>query len=150
MARYQQLVRCYIIGNTLQAFDFQNAVIDLIISTVKSASLASSSTSVPYTGSNIALVYENTIPNDPLRRFVLDGTLDFDYEEVGMPDITAETKEYAEELIRYLMKLTKGDGAAQKLPWEKDPCTYHFHPDDSAGYSCSRPEPIVSPFCIYF
>ena len=116
---------------------------DLILSTVKSASFASNTIALPYTDTHIALVYDNTMKGDPLRKFLFHGTHGFDDEDGVVTAITDQTKEYAEELIRHLLMSSKV-GDIPRLPWERDPCAYHLHPSNPPGYSCTRSAYAVS------
>jgi hypothetical protein len=100
--RYDQLVQCYILGNTLQAFNFQNAAMDLILEVAYDRSLDKKSIAVGYAPYQVTIAYKNTLPGAPLRRVLVDGVTALTKEELqrSIPDITSvEGEEYAKDLL---------------------------------------------------
>jgi hypothetical protein len=140
---YENLVRCFILGDLLQAPAFQNAIMDCVIILAKDYSIHFKQllSSRP---EDIDEIYDHTLKGSPLRKFILDGIvsrMDPDQFIKTIPDdLLYSNQEFIKELLHaslstiHAMEINRG---VVQSPWEKDRCHYHIHPDKPAGYKCA-------------
>jgi hypothetical protein len=143
--RFEQLVRCFILGDSLQSANFQNSVLD---STIRVAKVYSMDYKRLLGGSTAAikLVYLNSTSNSPLRKYILDMFL----SGIGSPWLENNIKNYlgsehAEFLTELLPRALARDPKSYyptefpwTRPWQRDSCYYHRHPDQKEGFKCTN------------
>jgi len=140
---YENLVRCFILGDLLQAPAFQNAIMDCVIILAKGYSIQFKQllSSRP---EDIGEIYDHTLKGSPLRKFILDGIVSRmnpdQFIETVVDDLLYSNQEFIKELLHaslstiHAMEINRG---VVQSPWEKDRCHYHIHPDKPAGYRCA-------------
>ena len=138
-ARWNQLARCFILGDFLQAAEFKNTVVDALLEDQKRYSKDYNKLGGT-AAREIILVWANTTKDAPIRRIVLDMAAsqidNLRYLEDEATD--AAMQEYLFELASRLIGHRWGRFTAQ-CPWLKDVCSsYHQHPGMPEGYSCTK------------
>jgi hypothetical protein len=140
---YENLVRCFILGDLLQAPAFQNAIMDCVIILAKDYSIQFKQllSSRP---EDIGEIYDHTLKGSPLRKFILDGIVSRmnpdQFIETVVDDLLYSNQEFIKELLHaslstiHAMEINRG---VVQSPWEKNRCHYHIHPDKPAGYKCA-------------
>lgn len=132
-----QLLECYILAEKIGAEDFKNHAIDHIVSNEKSLLYDHKAGSL--VGHTVEHVYSNTPLGSPLRRFIVDVTINTIPKDLTtlIPDKDPNV-EYVRDCFRgYQDALTI---SLEKLesPWQKNPCDYHDHSDRPQGYKCRK------------
>ena len=141
--RFNQLVSCCVLGDFLQAYDFYNSAMDLL---VKLCDLAN----VEYgsclgAGQQSSHVYRNTKTGSPLRLLVLDISIQVDPKILAASTFDDKTftnfdnqagREYLMEFLQHAVKVAQDKSV--KIGRLDDSCKYHCHPGKPANYSCMK------------
>ena len=133
----QQLLKSYVLGDFLQAEDFQNSVMDLLVQRCKRSSKNPSVCCPPgLDPRSINYIMSNSVPDALIRRMLFDywsAVVDINDEmEASTP------KEFYHELsMRIIFEFRSGNPL--RAPWDKYNCAYHYHSSQPDGYSCTTP-----------
>jgi hypothetical protein len=141
--RYDQLVQCFIRGDSLQSPAFQNKILESTILLEKEDS-EDHGRLLGCAAESISKVYNNTPKSSPLRLFILDLFVSYIDVDLWIKDVPDDLLHPSLEFIKDLLhaslstinSMMKNGGVVQK-PWEKDRCHYHLHPGKPAGYKCT-------------
>ena len=129
-----QLLKGYILGDFLLAEEFQNSVMDLLI-TRCNLYVQSYARCVGIDPISISYVISNTPTNSLLRRML------YDYWEVIRSRKNAMGDdipiEFYHQLSLYVMAEYE-KGRVLNAPWKKDRCVYHSHRGKPDQYSCTK------------
>lgn len=139
-------MRCYIVGDLLQAERFCNAIMDRLLDSAQAMSLKPNAKTV-FCGqlSHIAYVYAYTSQNSPLRRFFLTNFFSrikegyfWEKKDVTKAPATVEfLRELAIVAIESLNSRSARPARAEYYPWIKPQCTFHTHRGQPEGYDCN-------------
>lgn len=127
IARTNLLVRAYILGDILQDFDFQDAVLDALID------IPTKHDFLPMWQTRLG--FENTPDGSPLRHYLVDLHV---FDPKTLRWIDSENFQYTnEEALRFILqgseKLKSEGLAVVAAPCErKDLCVYHVHKKSKA------------------
>lgn len=128
--QWNQLAKCYVLGDFLQAPGFKNAVIDMLLYNMQlyhnDCELLAG-----WSSDQINYIYSNTTAGSQLRRIIVELVAD----RGGNPYV--RHVDYLYELAELTMKKYHA-GTARHTPFSKPRCTFHEHPDQPAGYTCTR------------
>ena len=129
----EQLLRCYILGDFLQAEEFRNSVMDILILKCE----LSFKDRVACTGldsTSNSYIISNTLPGSLLCQMI------YDYWSaiLGRYSILDDKipKEFYHEVLNYVI-VAHNDRRELKAPWDKDRCVYHSHRGQPDQYSCT-------------
>jgi hypothetical protein len=130
---FLRLAECFVLGDALQAQEFCNHIIDVLIGKCKISTkmLCSDDKAVEY-------VWTHTPKSSTLRRLILDNfatDIILDFEAIAKPSAAAQEFYYELSKVAIMAWRTK---TTLVDVWEKDPCVYHKHADQPEGYSCSK------------
>lgn len=135
---FDQLVKCFILGNVLGALPFRNKIADFVVLYTR-LFLDTHKSIVGAAPDKIQYIWSNTVDGSPLREIVLDNYV----AKIGRGHVSAMSSvaglsdfycNVAQKAILCL-RTTK-----TPLPsWKKTLCTYHEHPDQLEGYDCAGP-----------
>lgn len=126
---WEHLARCYVLGETLLAANFKDAVITAIIE--KSTATAT------FPSGLAKYVYANTYDGSKLRRLIVDFHVDCSAACLLKDGNTCEDKVHggkdflADVLARVLEAPEKLHDKEKILPWVENPCQYHEHVADT-------------------
>lgn len=171
--RLKKLLECYVLGSFLVAPRFQNAIMDLIISDIKSC-YKEIEGKLPWTAEVIDFVYKVTLDHDLLRQVVLHSVLvhapyNEQYFELsrdisvpasnaflkGCLDKICDRRPQANKFEKFVSESDDLDhsdhsdhsdesAVSEESDAEFDFCQYHLHRGKPEGYSCSIAEKPVS------
>ena len=129
-----QLLKCYIIGDFLQAEGFQNSVMNLMIARCK-LSVESLKACTGLDSTSIRYIISNTVPDSLLRRMIYDYWVTI----LGRKNIMEDEipKEYYHQLSIYVT-VANEQGRKLKPPWNQDRCVYHIHRGQPDHFSCTK------------
>jgi len=138
---FEQLHKCYVLGDKLQAEGFRNTIMDLIISAATRNQADSRLTYLSGTASeDINYVFSNTPVNSPLCRMILDRI----YDVSNTDDDQMKYLELPGVGVFYYRLFEWAMTEESCAPWERDRYYYHDHSDQPDTYSCtdeSKPNP---------
>ncbi len=132
--RIHQLLQCYFLAESLQATNFQNAIIDalleicLLISERALLDSSASKTVILFSKEGLQVIYANTPSGSPLRRLAVEliywagaDHAKWMVRDVGMCKEEGLEEFYGEMLQRRLSK------RGSKKPWYDTFCKFHKH-----------------------
>jgi hypothetical protein len=122
--RFDQLVKCWTLGDFTQAPEFQNAILDSILSYWQPHLRAREAY---LSGEVVALVYRNTKAGSPLRRLIVDCALDAFLAKLCPLTYDSAYGGYTDGFYEDFGAPSRGDS-----------CDYHIHPEKHDGYSCTK------------
>jgi hypothetical protein len=140
--RFNQLASCCVLGDFLQAYDFYNSAMDLLVKTCDLASVEYESCLGAGSWQS-SHVYKNTKTGSPLRLLVLDISVQVDPETLAVSKFYDEIianfenpagREYLMEFLQHAVKVAQDKSVT--MGWLDTGCKYHCHPGKPANYSC--------------
>lgn len=129
-----RLLKSYILGDFLLAEEFQNSVMDLLI-TKCNLYVQSHARLFGIDAISITYVISNTLPDSLLRRMLYDYWAVLLGRENNMRDDIP--KEFYHRLSIYVI-VAHEQGRILQAPWTQDHCVYHIHRGQPDQYSCSK------------
>lgn len=132
LTQWTKLIKCWILGDFLQATHFQNHIVDLLVSNFDQPRQVDDKFLIPATPAAIRLVWSSTQAGSSLRRITLDALLT--YLPLTTMRTMFEKKEVPEEFLadRCEVGLTFSQGGryiSLSPPRMDDTCNYHIHTD---------------------
>ncbi|EPE24680.1 hypothetical protein GLAREA_08533 [Glarea lozoyensis ATCC 20868] len=145
--RFFQLLECYYLGDSLQAENFRNYIMDRTVGLLKSRNkfrnmsfeAGEKFTVLASHHLSIMEIYQRTPPNAPLRKLLVDYHLEIigqtHVNEVAL-DMEHHPQDYLQDLIS---QLAKGYyNVAPRVSFcNKRRCTYHNHTKVPKGFVCA-------------
>jgi hypothetical protein len=118
---HYQLVQCYILGEKLIAFEFKNAIIDLIIKSQRSI-VRKFNTTPCSSPKGICMIYANTPAKSPLRRVLIHTLIagEFKIRKKCLSSDTSATFQCYEEFFLDITACmsSQSHGVIYKMPWD--------------------------------
>jgi hypothetical protein len=127
---FLRLAECFVLGDALQAQEFCNYIVDVLIGKCNTSTkmLCSSDEAVEY-------VWTHTPRSSTLRRLILDNfaaDIILDFDAIARPSAAAQ--EFYFELSKVAITAWRTKSVLLDV-WKKDPCLYHKHADHPEGYA---------------
>lgn len=139
-AQFKQMACCYVLGEFLQAPEFQNAVIDILVENARTQH-EFSLFCAGCTNDIILKVYGGTKDKDPLRRLMCDIFAAEEGEDSAALKrmIEGETNGlvlWRNDLLNTMLNNTYPP-VTDKFPWQEKVCQrYHQHPGEPKDVDC--------------
>jgi hypothetical protein len=143
-SQWTQLCACFVSGDYLQAYDFKNCVMDLLVLNCRMQHyfLGLRAGTDP---KDLSYIYQKTNRGSPLRQLVIDIVVTSPAHPIPNYQNHSILSQYLVELASYAINEAKesrltGKPCSFRVPWKNDPCRYHTHPYHPVSYSCTRPD----------
>lgn len=134
-AYFRRLLECYILGDFLQAEEFQNHIMDILVPKFKLCT-ESLRFNDHLMRRDIEYITSNTIPGSRgIREVVLDNTYRMICRDYSLRPQIPEM--FYREIAEYTIELNHEHTAIDE-PWGMDCCFYHVHRSQRYEYLCTH------------
>jgi len=140
--RFDQLVFCFALGDSIRSYGFKNAVMDLMIPLIYTAGAELNKVLGSHPKA-ISLVYNNTPEGSMLRKLIVDTILCWIVPEEfveKLPGGTDETLALPPDFLREILlrSMKERDDGSFREPSTSTLYRYHEHPDQPDRHSCNN------------